>query len=140
MKHFFVDTNIILDLLLDRQPHSKSASVLFDLAMKGRIKVYVSAITMNNLYYILQKLKSHTEAVRILKKLHIFITVLDTTSSDVQAALDSNNKDFEDALQISTSHRHTKINAIITRNIKDFKKSQLPIWTAEQAVKMTGNW
>ncbi len=140
MKHFFVDTNIILDLLLDRQPHSKSASVLFDLAMKGRIKVYVSAITMNTLYYILKKLKSHTEAVRILKKLQIFITVLDTTSSDVQAALDSNNKDFEDALQISTSHRHTKINAIITRNIKDFKKSQLPIWTAEQAVKMTGNW
>ncbi len=139
MKHFFVDTNIILDLLLDRQPHSKSASVLFDLAVKGRIKVYVSAITMNTLYYILQKLKSHTEAVRILKKLQTFITVLDTTASDMQDALDSSNKDFEDALQIATSHRHTKINAVITRNIKDFKKSQLPIWTAEQVVKMIRN-
>ncbi len=136
MKHFFVDTNIILDLLLDRKPHSKSASVLFDLAVKGKVTLHMSAISMNTLYYILQKLKSHTEAVRILKKLQTFITVLDTTSSDVQDALDSNNKDFEDALQISTSHRHAKINAIITRNTKDFKKSQLPIWTAEQVVKM----
>jgi predicted nucleic acid-binding protein len=139
MKHFFVDTNIFLDLLLDRKPHSKSASVLFDFAVKGKVKLYISAISMNTLYYILQKLKSHTEAVRILKKLQTFITVLDTTASDVQDALDSSNKDFEDALQISTSHRHTKINAIITRNIKDFKKSQLPIWTAEQSVKMIGN-
>lgn len=136
MKHFFVDTNIILDLLLDRKPHSKSASVLFDLAVKGKVTLYMSAISMNTLYYILQKVKNHTESVRILKKLQTFITVLDTTSSDVQDALDSNNKDFEDALQISASHRHPKINAIITRNTKDFKKSQLPIWTAEQAVKM----
>jgi DNA anti-recombination protein RmuC len=113
---------------------------LFDFAVKGKVKLYISAISMNTLYYILQKLKSHTEAVRILKKLQTFISVLDTTASDVQDALDSSNKDFEDALQISTSHRHTKINAIITRNIKDFKKSQLPIWTAEQAVKMIGNW
>jgi hypothetical protein len=75
-----------------------------------------------------------------LKKVQTFITVLDTTGSDVHAALESNNKDFEDALQISTSHRHTKINAIITRNVKDFKKSQFPIWTAEQVVKMIKTW
>lgn len=138
MKHCFVDTNIILDLLLDRKPHSKSASLLFDMAVKGKVKLYMSAITVHNLCYILQKLKSHHEAMSILKKIQTFITILDTTASDVQEALQSNPKDFEDALQIQTSQRHSKINAIITRNTKDFKSSPLPIWTAEQAMKWIG--
>jgi predicted nucleic acid-binding protein len=138
MKHCFVDTNIILDLLLDRKPHSKSASLLFDMAVKGKVKLYMSAITVHNLYYILQKLKSHHEAMSILKKIQTFITILDTTASDVQEALQSNPKDFEDALQIQTSQRHSKINAIITRNTKDFKNSSLPIWTADQAMKWIG--
>ncbi|MEY4330678.1 MAG: hypothetical protein RL609_1426 [Bacteroidota bacterium] len=138
MKHCFVDTNIILDLLLDRKPHSKSASLLFDLAVKGKVKLYMSVITVHNLYYILQKLKSHHEAMRILKKIQTFMTILDTSASDVHEALQSNPKDFEDALQMQTSQRYAKINAIITRNTKDFKGSPLPIWSADQAIKWIG--
>jgi predicted nucleic acid-binding protein len=108
------------------------------MAVKGKVKLYMSAITVHNLYYILQKLKSHHEAMSILKKIQTFITILDTTASDVQEALQSNPKDFEDALQIQTSQRHSKINAIITRNTKDFKNSSLPIWTADQAMKWIG--
>jgi predicted nucleic acid-binding protein len=50
MKHLFLDTNVIIDVLADRKPFSESAAILFDYAEKGKINIYISALSYSNIY------------------------------------------------------------------------------------------
>jgi predicted nucleic acid-binding protein len=59
MKHFFLDTNVIIDLLIDREPSSEPVAQLFEYAEKGKITLYVSALSYSNIYYILRKTCTH---------------------------------------------------------------------------------
>lgn len=131
MKKIFIDTNIVIDLLGKRAPFYDSAAKLFSLADKGEVKLYVSALTFANTNYILSKIKNATLAREILLKFKILVTVAELTDKIIELSLtDKSFSDFEDGLQYYSALKND-VDIIITRNLKDFKKSKLPIMTAE---------
>jgi predicted nucleic acid-binding protein len=132
MKKLFLDTNIIIDLLSERQPFYIEAARIFSLADKKEIEISVSALSFATTNYILLQSKKSDEAKQILRKLKLIVQVLSLDDKIVELALnDSDFKDFEDGLQYYTALEH-RLDGIITRNLKDFKKSRIPVMTADQ--------
>ena len=132
--HLFADTNIIIDLLSDRKPFSTTATALFEHAARKTVRLYVAAITYNNTYYILRRHLPHKTCISTLKNLTQLVEIVSTDTQIIHAALDSRFSDFEDAIQYYTAQSIGTMAALITRNPKDFKASELPVWSPEQAV------
>jgi predicted nucleic acid-binding protein len=134
-RQIFIDTNIVLDLLGKREPFYEDAAKLFSLADRGKVKLYVSSLTIANSNYVLSKLKNAKEARVILLKFKILVVVLELNDKIIELSLnDESFKDFEDGLQYYTALENQS-NIIITRNLKDFKSSKLPTMTASQYLK-----
>lgn len=132
MKKVFVDTNIIIDLLAERKPFYKEAAVLFTLADKKQLTLYVSALTFANTYYILSQLLKAEKTKRILRKLKLIVQVLSLNEKIIGLSLNDNDfKDYEDAIQYFTALENGT-NVIITRNLKDFQKAKIPVMTPAQ--------
>ena len=137
MKSLLIDTNIVIDLLAKRDPFYIDAALLFSMADKKILKLGVSSLTFANTNYLLLKVKTHDEAKAILRKFKLLADVLPLDAKIVDLALnDTGFTDFEDALQYYTAIENN-LDAIITRNLKDFKKSKIPVMTAEQYLKMS---
>ena len=134
MAKVFVDTDIILDLLAKREPHYAFAARLFSLADEGKLKLCVSSLTFSNLNYILSRQFSAVQARRKLLTLKTLVTVLSVSEKSVDLALNSDFNDFEDALQYFTALEF-KISILLTRNLKDYKKADIAVLTAEQYLK-----
>ena len=128
----FLDTDVALDHLADRQPFAEYAHRLFALAETGELTVCVSSLSFSNLYYILRKLKGHADAVALLGKLKILIRVSAVTELEIQSALSSSFKDFEDAIQHFAAKTEGGISAIVTRNKTDYSASEIPAFSPEE--------
>jgi predicted nucleic acid-binding protein len=135
MKKLFIDTNIVIDLLAKREPFYDEAALLFTLADKQKIRLSVSALTFANTNYILLQSKKPEEAKLILRKLKLIVQVISLDEKILGLSLNDNDfKDFEDALQYFTALENG-VDAIITRNLKDFQKAKIPVMTASQFLK-----
>lgn len=132
MKRVFVDTNIVMDLLERTEQFFKEAQELFTLADKKEVKLYVSALTIANVHFLLHK-HLKMEARRVLAKFKVLVEVLPITDKILDLALASDQKGFEDAIQYFTAIEHD-LEIIITRNKKDFKNLNLPILTAREYI------
>ena len=135
MDKVFIDTDVILDFFFDRKPFSEEASLILNLCEKGEIKGFITSIMLSNIYYLLRKTAKHEKVIENLKILMSFIDVIVTDKKTVIDALNSDFKDFEDALQNFSVQNHNEIKIIITRNIKDYKTSKLSIMTPETYLK-----
>jgi predicted nucleic acid-binding protein len=132
MSKLLIDTNIVLDLLAKREPFYESAAQVFTLADKQKLKLGVSSITFANTNYVLSRLSSAKEAREILRKFKILVQILELNEKIVELALnDDDFADFEDGLQYYTAVEHNQ-EVIITRDLKDFKESKIPVMTAEE--------
>ena len=129
MKILF-DTNVILDLLLDRKPFSENAQLLFEKVESRNIEGYVGATTITTLDYLLTKNLSTKEANRILRKLLKLFEVAPVNRLILEDALDSKFLDFEDAV-LNVAAVHCGVQAIVTRDEEGFSKSQLAIYSPE---------
>ncbi len=136
MTNFFLDTNILIDFLCDRKPFADDAARLFHASLKKKVKLYVSAVSYNNIYYILRQQHTHTQCLKILISLHEWTEILDTTKEIIDKSLHSGFNDFEDAIQNTTAISKNNMRCIVTRNTKDYKKSRLPIMTPGEALKL----
>lgn len=125
MKNLFLDTNVILDFLANREPFAGHSAIIFDQAEKGNINIYVSAISFNNLYYILRKVSTHKKAIRLISILNDLVSVVEVNQDILNEAISSEFKDFEDAIQDACAAKVKKLDALITRNLKDFNKSKV---------------
>ena len=134
MKNLFLDTNIILDLLAYRMPFYTEAAKLFSLADKKKLKLSISALCLAYAHYILLKQNPDLEVRNILRKFKVLVNVLPLDNKITDLALNSEFKDFEDAIQYYTAIEYDQ-NLIITRNQSDFKESKLPIMTAGEFIK-----
>jgi predicted nucleic acid-binding protein len=135
MKKLFIDTNIVLDLLAQRGSFYWHSAILFSLADKEKLKIYVSALTIANTSYILSKHMPASEVKEILRKLNIVVNVLPLDYKIIELALnDKSFVDFEDSLQYFTAIENG-IDIIITRNLKDFVNSKIPVMSAEEYPK-----
>jgi predicted nucleic acid-binding protein len=134
MKNLYLDTNIILDLLAQRMPFYSDAAKLFSLADKKKIKLSISALCLADAHYILLKQNPDLEIRNILRKFKVLVNVLPLDNKITDLALNSEFKDFEDAIQYYTAIENDQ-DLIITRNQSDFKESKLPIMTAGEFIK-----
>jgi predicted nucleic acid-binding protein len=135
MKKLFIDTNIVIDLLAKREPFYEDAAKLFSLADKNKIKLGVSSLTFSNANYILQKTNSASVTKEILRKFKILTIVLSLDDKIIDLALNDNGfADFEDATQYYSAIENNQ-DILITRNLRDYKTSKLPVMTASEFIK-----
>ena len=121
-----------LDHFADRQPFAEYAHRLFALAETGELTVCISSLSFSNLYYILRKLKGHTDALALLAKLKLLVRVAAVAETEIQSALSSSFKDFEDAIQHFAAKSEGGISAIVTRNQADYSASEIPVLAPEE--------
>ncbi|GHV75338.1 PIN domain-containing protein [Spirochaetia bacterium] len=134
-KKLFVDSDIILDLLAQRELFYGHAAELFTFAYTNKIELYTTAVVLANVFYILRKLKGNEGAKRQLKDLRLLVNVLPINTNIVDMSLNSKFSDFEDGLQYFTAKENNLL-AIITRNGEDYKVKDIIIQTAEEYVKI----
>lgn len=135
MKKLFIDTNILVDLLSRREPFFEDAAILFSLADKKQADLSISSLTIANTSYILLKQMNPNKAKSILRKLRLLLKVLPLDDRIIDLALnDDTFTDFEDGIQYFTALENEQ-NLIITRNLKDFKHSKLPVMNAKQFIE-----
>jgi predicted nucleic acid-binding protein len=131
----FIDTDVILDLLLAREPFFSAATRLFLLVQDGEIEGCVSPLSFSNLFYVLRKELSAPEAISALRKLKVLTRVLPVDDRTIDSALASSFADFEDAIQYYAA-LSDEIDVIVTRNKRDYKTAKLPILNAEECVEL----
>lgn len=136
-RKIFVDTDVVFDLLAKREPFYTYAAQLFTNADKQEVTICVSSRCFGNLNYILSKHKSAIEARKILSRFKVLVTILPVDDKIIELALNSDFKNFEDAIQYYCAIENG-INILITRNLKDFKPVRIPVLTAEEFVKQHG--
>lgn len=134
MEKVFVDTDVVLDLLLERAPFYTHSARFFTLADKGTISIYLSSLCFNNLDYMLSKQYNRTASRRILNQLKTIVHTLAVDDKIISLALSSSFADFEDAIQYYAATEHN-IKLLITRNLKDYKNASIAVMTAESFLK-----
>ena len=134
MKNIFLDTNVIIDFLGDRRPFSLLAAKIFNYSLQGKVKVFISAVSYNNIYYILRQSLTNRETIKLLDELCEMTEIADVTKAIIKKSLKTDFKDFEDAIQYNCALSINKIDFIVTRDTKDFKNSVLPVLTPEEAL------
>lgn len=117
-----IDTNVILDVLLKREPFVDNAVKLFEQAEKNLVETSITANSVTDIIYILRKAYSLAEIKKHLQKMFVFIKIASVTAGDIKSALKFDIPDFENALLMQCAKR-TEADLIITRNKKDFEKS-----------------
>ena len=131
-----IDTCIIVDVLQDRKPFSEDAQKIVLAASRMEFNGVLTAKSISDIYYILRKnLHSESEARNNLCKLFELFEIADTFSKDCKLALNSNCKDYEDAVMIETAKRIGS-DCIITRNIKDYEKNDITIYSPAEFLKI----
>ena len=125
-KHYLVDTNVIIDMLLDRED-ADAACAVFDGAERGEYCLHICALSFTTMYYSLRKILSKGERISALTQLREVLDVAHVGTMVIDMALMSGWKDFEDAVQNFSAEVDPQITGIITRNVKDFKDSSLEV-------------
>ncbi len=121
----FIDTDILIDVALDRTPFSNDASLLLDKLEMKQADGFIAWHSLSNLYYICSSSIHDKKLKEYIKELLSFVSVSETTTKDAIYALGLNVGDFEDAMQISAAIS-CKADFVVTRNIRDFKHSPVP--------------
>jgi predicted nucleic acid-binding protein len=127
----FIDTNIMLDLLGERDPFYSSIAKIATLADNGQIGLVASALSYATVSYFLSKNETVEKAKEKLRKFRIISEICDLDEQIIEKGLNSNFTDIEDAFQYFSALK-SECNLLITRNRKDFKESKIPVMTADE--------
>jgi predicted nucleic acid-binding protein len=128
------DTNVVLDFVYDREPDSSYAARLFTAAEERKIEGYLGAITVTTIHYLTTKLTGPRESKHLIKNLLDIFLIAPVNDLILKDAFESDWNDFEDAV-LHQSAVHADIGFIVTRNTKDFKKANIPVYTPRDMLK-----
>jgi predicted nucleic acid-binding protein len=131
----FIDSDIILDVALNREPHFLPSSIILTLTENKKIYGYTSSVIISNLYYVLRKIESHKSAVKFIAQLRTIVKILPVTDEIVRLSTESKFNDFEDGLQYYCALIN-KVDFLITRNVKDYIKEDIKVHTPEEYIKL----
>ncbi len=131
MKKVFLDTNIILDLLSERDPFYEPIAKIATLADQKKLQLVATPISFTTISYILSKYEPVKSVMVKLRKFAIICGVCEVNQHIVDKSLNSNFQDFEDAVQYYNAIQ-SDCSVLITRNGKDFKKPAIPVMTSEE--------
>ena len=134
-KKVFVHTDIIYDLLARREPFYSAAAHLFTLADEGKVQIFISALSLANIHYLISKQKSGNQAKDILRKFKLLVRITPLNEKIIDLALNSDFDDFEDAIQYFSALQN-EIKILLTRNLKDYKKAQISVLTAQDFINV----
>ncbi len=123
-----LDTNVILDLFLNRQGFVGEAAALWEANERGQIEAFVSAITPVNVFYFTRKVSGLESARQAVSKLIISLRISQIDAQVIRAAENLPMKDYEDAVQVASAIA-ANLDAIVTRNLSDYKNSPLPVYS-----------
>ena len=132
----FLDTNVVVDLLGEREPYYDAAAKIATLADKGKIEVFVSALTYSTVYYLLSRFENKTQVKEKIRKFKLIAQTSDLSDNIIDKGLSSNFNDFEDALQYYCALK-MDCKIMITRNGKDFKESEIPVLSPDEYLKIS---
>lgn len=135
MDKVLIDTDVIMDFFFDRKPFAEYSAEVLNLCADKKIQGFTTPVIISNVYYLLRKTAKH---LIIKEKIKLLLTIIDVIKMDKNAVLNALNpefKDFEDALQNFSAIETGDIKVILTRNLKDFKKSELAVFTPETYLK-----
>jgi predicted nucleic acid-binding protein len=131
MKKLFLDSDVLLDLLLDRAPFSEDIAELIEKSIHSDVQLYTSPISIANINYIIGRLENRNKADIKTKKVLKIVSIENIGQTVIDSASNSRFKDFEDSVQnycaVESGHK-----MIITRNTKDYKESELSILTPKE--------
>jgi len=132
----FLDTNILLDVLLGREPFVAESSELWALCERETVEGFVSAISHNNCHYLLARLDSKTTADRSIRLILDTFKTVPLDERITRKALDAGFADFEDAIQYYSAI-HAKAGCFVTRNVKDFpREASMPIMAPGEFLRL----
>ena len=140
MKRILIDTDVILDLFFDREPFSENAAKVLSLCEKKVVIGFVTPVIISNVYYLLSQKAKQEKVIEKLKILLSILEVLVIDKNTIIVALNSEFKDFEGAMQNYSAELNGEIDMIITRNTKDYKKSNLGIMNPENFLKLVNEF
>ncbi|MBW4443741.1 MAG: PIN domain-containing protein [Plectolyngbya sp. WJT66-NPBG17] len=126
-----IDTNVVLDLLLEREPFVETAIALFEQIEQGKLEGSIAATTITNIFYIIRKTEGREVALAAIHRLLIGLRFCAVDRQTVETALSFGLKDFEDSIQLACATL-SQLDAIVTRDQKDFIGSSLPIYSPKE--------
>lgn len=132
----FVDSDVVIDFFTDRGHHANPASELFELNEQGSVTLYLSAVSINNIYYIVRKFLGHKKTLEVIEALIEMTEIIGTTKTEIIQALKNDFSDYEDSVQYSSAQTINGLDAIITRNVKDYRNSSFAVMTPLNFLKM----
>ena len=134
-----IDTNVVLDVLLQREPSCRTATAVLNLTQRDDVREYVSASAITDIYYIANKQLTARQSVRdLLKRLLMVVSVAAVSEREIQNALNLAWGDFEDSVQYSVALMN-EMDGIVTRNSSDYQEANMRIWLPEQALELFAN-
>lgn len=134
----FLDTNVVLDLLGERRPFYNSSAKIATLADKGKIQIIVSALSYATVYYVLSRFEDKEMVKEKIRKFKVIAETSDLTNKVIDKGLSSKFSDFEDSLQYYCAIK-MECDILITRNVKDFKESIIPVLTPDEYLSSIKN-
>lgn len=127
IRRVFIDSDVILDVALARHPFVEASKLVLSILENGRAIGFASSNSITNIYYVLRKSGGDLKAREFLLGLLKYITSVPTNHLDVLSALGSEFKDFEDGVQYYSA-QSSQCECIVTRNIEDYKKSEVDVF------------
>lgn len=127
MIHVFLDSNVILDLLMNRGPFAHESRLIFELAEKEKIRLYTSALSMANIHYIISKEWSVDLAHQAIGRVRKLVSITAVTEAMLDECIRRRHKDFEDAIQFHSAKESCEV--IVTRDLKGFSAFRFPCLT-----------
>jgi predicted nucleic acid-binding protein len=131
-----VDTNVLLDVILDRRPWADDATLLLDVIAKGDARGYIAGHAITTVYYIVERAQGRAAAVTAIGDLLQVLEVVPLEGADFQRALAMGLRDYEDAVQVAAA-LHAGADFLVTRNERDFKGAAVKLRTAGEVLTLT---
>ena len=128
------DTNVVLDVLLDREPFATVGAHLFSHVERGRIPGYLCATTVTTVHYLAQKTLGPEQARQKIRHLMRLFEVAPVNRIVLEAALSSRLADFEDAV-VQEAALHVGAQGLVTRDPSGFKGARLPVYAPDELLK-----
>jgi predicted nucleic acid-binding protein len=131
MKKLLIDTNIVIDIVIAREPFLIDSEKVFEVIDNIEVKGFLTSNTITDIYFVVKKSEGHKKTIEILKEMLNFLEIIAVDKEIILNSLESGITDFEDAIQYFSALEN-EIDFIITRNKKDFKNSKIPLLTPKE--------
>ena len=132
MKHVFIDINILMDIFAERKPFVENSLKIYILGSENKLKLYTSSNSITTLHYLLKKIILEEKTRLVLTNIIENISIIPVDINVIKKSLESNHKDFEDAIQIFSAQSIYDMDCIVTRDLKDYKNATIKVFTPDE--------